>query len=105
MYAGFSHVETDSLVNESNLESLGMNGTEAVKRHLNEGWVPDETLVRAKRFITLVRSGDLGYQIYFTHGLFIASVLTELNTEEHRYEPSAKRGLIPNLATITGVIV
>jgi broad specificity phosphatase PhoE len=104
-YAGFRHIEVDSLVNESNLESLDMNGAEAVKKHLKEGWVPDETYERARRFIALVRSGDLGYQIYFTHGLFIASVLTGLSHEGQRYEASLKRGLIPSLATITKVML
>jgi hypothetical protein len=59
----------------------------------------------------LVREGELDYQIYFSHGFFIAAVL-EVVSDEHkaRGEESPHpfdeaRGYIPKLARITPIIL
>jgi broad specificity phosphatase PhoE len=73
-----------------------LGGRKIIEKHATERWVPDEVYKRAVRFIDMVRSGELGYQIYFSHGLFIAGVklAAEEFAPQNSYEFS-KRGYIP----------
>lgn len=108
-YAGFSSIMVDSVVNEARTIEIGVSGQELIRRHASERWAPDETVERAQRFIDLVRSGELSQQIFFSHGVFIASTKLILAREaeqagcESPFEFSETRGYIPSTATITAV--
>ncbi len=101
--AGFKRVHIVPILNELDLPADLVSGRAAIKKHAEERWVPD-TEGRGRRFIDLVRSGDLGYSIYFSHGLFIASVMTELEAEVgpevFLHEFNSERGYIPFQAGI-----
>lgn len=107
--AGFKNIEITPLVNEVTIAADMLGKGEIIKKHRLEGWVPPELQDRAAEFIQQARAGQLDYQIYFTHGFFIAAVLDNLSSEhEARGEPSPyvfdeRRGYIPKLATITPV--
>ncbi len=103
--AGFRIIHTNSLIDESDVEQEIRAGIDVKAKHVTERWSPDEVRERAVRFIELVRSGDLTYQIYFTHGMFTAAVLLELDQPQgklaHLFDN--KRGFIPLQAAITKV--
>lgn len=109
--AGFKYIVVNAIINESSIDRELLSGRQIINKHKEEGWIPPETQARAQRFLSLVRQGELGYQIYFTHGLFIASVLSELSAEaaaqgeEPQHKFDEERGFIPLLATITPVTV
>ncbi len=98
---GFTVIDQSSIVNEANLEGDISQGLQVIKKHSKTGWVPEETYVRAQHFISLIREGMLGYEVYFTHGMFIASVLTVLEDDRHTLD--ADRGFIPLQASLTVV--
>lgn len=107
--AGFKRIAADEILNESEIPPHLLSGSRVVEKHAHERWIPEELRARAKRFVELVRAGELDYQVYFSHGFFIASVL-EVVSDEHaaRGEVSPHvfdeaRGYIPRLATITPV--
>lgn len=110
--AGFKNIERNELINEGELPlELRMQRGAVLEKHSRERWVPDELRARSQRFINLIRRGELEYEIFFTHGLFVASVLLDLSDEyAARGEAFAhvfdqKRGFAPILATITPVIL
>lgn len=109
--AGFKDIHISTLINEADFDRTVLGVPDPVSKHATERWVPDETRQRAVRFIELVRSGQLDYQIFFTHGLFKAAVLTELahessaNGMEFGHSFTEARGFIPFVATITPVKV
>lgn len=81
--AGFRIRNVQPLINEMHMVkdvTLPMTGRRVISKHSHERWVPDELMERAVRFVNLVRDGELDYQIYFSHGLFIAAV--KLATED-----------------------
>lgn len=107
--AGFRRIVADDILNESEIPPNLLAGSRVVEKHAAERWIPEELRDRAKRFVSLVREGELDYQIYFSHGFFIASVL-EVVSDEHaaRGEESPhlfdeRRGYIPHLAKITPI--
>lgn len=110
-HAGFRNIEINELVNESDFDRESIGGINIVLKHAKEKWVPEETVERAARLIELIRTGQLGHQIIFTHGLFIATVLTQLEAEPREngatfaHEFSETRGFIPRLATIVPVTI
>lgn len=110
-YAGFVNIEVNDVVNEARTVEIGVSGQELIRRHAREQWAPDETMERAQRFIDLVRSGGLSQQIFFSHGVFIASAKLILAREaeqaghESPFEFSETRGYIPSTATITQLTV
>lgn len=109
--AGFRLIETNEILNESVFGQDDPSPEEAKARHAAERWVPDETAERAALFIDLVRRGELGHQIFFTHGLYIAGVLLNLadeasaNGADFAHKFQEKRGFIPDLATIVPIEV
>lgn len=109
--AGFRRIDVDPIINESDFPRVLLVGREIIRKHTEDNWLPEEIVDQAQRFLKLVRAGKLEYQIFFTHGLFVASVLSELTIEhEARGEASPyirdlKRGFIPRLAVITPVNV
>ncbi len=105
--AGFQILKTEPVINETEIPPELLGGRMVIEKHVKENWIPSELRERAQRFLELVRRGELGYQIYFTHGFFIASVVAEISDEyaarqqESPYLFKAGRGYIPRLATIT----
>ena len=102
---GFSEdaIDVGPEINESNVEGEVLSGINVIQKHTHEGWVPEETKMRAERFIELIRSRSLDYEIFFTHGLFIASVLTVLDSPDYQFD--VKRGYIPLQASITPITI
>lgn len=92
-------IDRSSDINETDVRKDVLSGIDIIKRHKTEGWIPEETRVRAERFVEQFQAGELEYEIFFTHGLFIASVLTVF--EGHNIAFDAKRGYIPLQASIT----
>ncbi len=107
--AGFKRIVADEILNESEIPPELLAGSRVVEKHANERWIPEELKDRAKKFVDLIREGELGYQIYFSHGFFIASVLEVVSDEyaeqgeqsPHHFDE--RRGYIPHLATITTI--
>lgn len=110
-HAGFKYIRVSPIINESAIDRELLSGRQIITKHKEEGWVPPETRERAQKFLSLIRQGELEYQIFFTHGLFIASVLSELSAEaaargeEPQHTFDEERGFIPLLATITPATV
>lgn len=108
--AGFEQIDTTKLIAEAEVPKDMLGRGLLVARHAQELWVPDEVKPRSREFIDKVRSGELPYRIYFTHGMFIASVLLDLLNELENPEAfpqyfSPERGFIPAQATVTPVEV
>jgi broad specificity phosphatase PhoE len=107
--AGFEIIHVSDLISEADIGRINMSGREVITKHAQERWSPEETSQRAANFIELVRKGELDHQIYFSHGVFIASVLLQLsneaavNEEEFPHQFDERRGFIPPLATIIPV--
>lgn len=103
--AGFRNIHIDGLINECEMKEEITSGIEVIKKHREERWVPEKTKENAKRFIDLVGQGDLGYEVYFTHGMFIAGVLLELDEQgiRHAYTPDDQRGYVPLQASVTAL--
>jgi broad specificity phosphatase PhoE len=109
--AGFQHIETNPIINEAVFSPAQLSGRKIVEQHRRERWIPEPLAERAGRFVSLVRKGELEHSIYFTHGLFIAAVVSQLSREfedsgevsPYTFDP--ERGYIPPLATITSVVV
>lgn len=100
--AGFRYIHVNPLINESDVDRDIMSGVDVIAKHQAERWAAKESHQRARRFIELVRTGELVYKIYFSHGMFIASVLLELDQQQeslgHIFDK--KRGFVPLQATI-----
>lgn len=93
---GFGGLHVLSLINESDPSVMDALDAKPIELHAANGWVPEETLVRAAAFVTQVQEGKLRHQLYFTHGLFIAGVLTVckmLDLFNYHFDP--ERGYVP----------
>jgi broad specificity phosphatase PhoE len=103
--AGFRRdlIDTDPLINESDFEDASLSGRDVIAKHQAELWVPNNVKQRANEFIDKVHDGELGYEIYFTHGMFIAAVLLECDVRliETTAPFDPKRGYVPLQASIT----
>lgn len=105
--AGFEHIEVNPILNEAVFSPAQLSGSRIVEQHRREKWIPEDLSSRAGRFVQLIRRGELSHSIFFTHGLFIAAVVTQLSNEYENagevspYRFDAERGYIPGLATIT----
>lgn len=99
MHAGFRNVDISPLINESDpdLDEVVMSGSDVIRKHAGERWVPDGVTQRASTFLDHVRDGELNYGIYFSHGMFIAGVLLECNVRliEVAVPFDEKRGYVP----------
>ncbi|HVX23759.1 MAG TPA: histidine phosphatase family protein [Candidatus Saccharimonadales bacterium] len=101
--AGFRRIDINPIINESDVDEEIMNGRDVIKKHCDEHWVPESVKQRASDFIDQVRDNELDYEIYFTHGMFIAAVLLECDVRliEIAAPFDEKRGYVPLQATIT----
>lgn len=57
MHAGFRNIDINPLINESDpdLDEVVMNGSDVIKKHANERWVPKGVQERAAIFLDQVR--------------------------------------------------
>ncbi len=103
--AGFRNIHINGLINECEMKEEITSGIDVINKHTSEGWVPEQTMKNAQQFIEQIREGTLGYEVYFTHGMFIAGVLTELRDQgvafDYEFDPG--RGYIPLQASITAL--
>ncbi len=101
--AGFKDIRIDGLINECKMREEMGSGIDVIKKHCEERWVPKDTRENAKIFLDRVSQGNLDYEVYFTHGMFIASVLLELDEQglRHDYDPDEQRGYVPLQASVT----
>lgn len=104
-HAGFKAVHIQPILNELDVPLELVPGRRAVEKHASERWIPDDQ-GRAREFIERVRTDDLDYQVFFTHGLFIAAVRlaveSEVGVEAYPNEFDPGRGYIP---LQTGVVL
>lgn len=100
--AGFTEIHISPLINEADVDREIMSGLDVIRKHTEERWVAEEIRPRAAEFIDKVQSGELDYEIYFTHGMFIASVLLECDARNIATGVpfDAQRGYVPLQATI-----
>ncbi len=108
---GFQQVDASGILDESRFSLEELSPEACVRRHASEGWVPLETAERALRFVKLVQTGELSYQVYFSHGMMIAGIMqlladeADIRGEVFPHEFRKGRGYIPDLATIIPVNV
>jgi broad specificity phosphatase PhoE len=102
---GFKDIHVSPIINESDIDDASMNGRDVIEKHAQEVWAPDSVKARAGDFIDKVQSGELDYEIYFSHGMFIAAVLLECDVRviEIATDFDEKRGYVPLQAAITKV--
>lgn len=100
---GFRNIDINPLINEADVDREIGDGKDVIEKHKNERWAPELVRERARKFLDLVQKGELEYQIFFTHGIFIASVLLELDTNSHIFDE--KRGYVPLQASITKIAI
>ena len=101
-YAGFHKTEALSLINESDVDRDILSGTDVIAKHTQDRWVPDETRKRAAELFDRIKDEDLTYDIYFTHGMFIAGFLLECSARLGEVPPpfTDKRGYVPLQASV-----
>ena len=104
-YAGFLAMDVVPLINESDVDRDIMSGTDVIKKHKHERWVPDETAERAHQLYERIQTGDFAYEIYFTHGMFKAGFLLECSRRSIELPVlfTDDRGYVPLQATVTKV--
>ncbi len=104
--AGFTSLDILPILNEPDFSRGTMTGVEIVRKHREERWAPDEARRQARRLIDLLTSDTFPYPISFTHGMFTATVLLELEEGGHNmsnYVFDEKRGYVPLQAAITRI--
>lgn len=104
-YAGFREVHVLPILNELTPPLELVEGRKAIEKHAAERWTPEDD-GQVDEFVDRIRSDDLTYEIYGSHGLFIAKLMMKLEAEvgveafPHEFDP--ERGYIPFQ---TGVVV
>ena len=78
---------------------------DVIKKHVDEnGWLPEQELERARQIIKEIQDGNLNQEIFVSHGMVIAGVISELNRLGLADVPfDAKRGYVPLQAQVTCV--
>lgn len=103
-YAGFANRRVLNLIDESVLDEAVFNwgDNKPIEHHAKEGWIPLETLQRAAHLVSFIEGGHYHFPIYFTHGLFIAGVLTvcKIAGIETNYPFDLERGYVPLRAQV-----
>lgn len=101
---GFRAIDKFEIINESEIyQSDELDGVDVIKKHVNEEWLPEQELVRARQIIENLKSDAFDYEIIFSHGMVIAGIIRELNKQGAVIEPDAKRGYVPLQAQITQI--
>lgn len=96
-YSGFFDFTVLELIDEADVDREIMAGVDVKKKHREEKWVEPSVKRRAEKLVDNIQSGEFDYDIYFTHGMFIASVLLICEEREidfnHPFDE--KTGYIP----------
>lgn len=102
--AGFAKRRVINLIDESALDESVFNwgDNKPIEHHAKDGWIPLETLLRAAQLVHFIQAGYYPFPIYFTHGLFIAGVLTvcKIAGIETNYPFDPERGYVPLRAQV-----
>lgn len=80
--AGFTRQHIRPIINESDVDREITSGIDVIAKHRDENWAPESTRERAGKLIDSVCNGELDYEIFFTHGMFMASVLLECKVRQ-----------------------
>lgn len=80
--AGFTKQHIRPAINESDVDWEVESGIDVIEKHMSERWAPESTRDRAGKFIDSVSNGELDYEIFFTHGMFMATVLLECTVRQ-----------------------
>ena len=100
---GFRAIDKFEVFNESEIyQSDELFGADVIQKHVKEdGWLPEQELVRARQIIENLKNGSFDYEIIFSHGMVIAGILSELSRlGDTAIEPDIKRGYVPLQAQI-----
>lgn len=103
---GFRAINKLEIVNESEIyNSDELAGVNVIQKHVDEnGWLPEQELIRARQIIENIQSGTFNYEIIVSHGMVIAGILSELNRRGvMNIKPDVKRGYVPLQAQITQI--
>lgn len=104
---GFRFIDHSPLINEARVDEEVRSGIKPVLKHAAERWVPDTIKEPASRFVDMLQSGGMGYEIFFTHGMFIAGALLECDERGIQtgvpFDP--KRGYVPLRAAVTKITI
>jgi len=95
---GFRAIDEIEVFNESEIyQSDELASLDVIKKHVDDdGWLPEQELVRARQIIENIKNGTFDYEIIFSHGMVIAGILSELNRlGAMAIEPDNKRGYVP----------
>lgn len=105
---GFTAMDICPVLNEPDFSRGTMTGLEIVRKHRKERWAPDEARIQARDLLDMITSHRFPYFLAFTHGIFTASVLLELEEAGHdmsSYNFDPKRGYVPLQAGVTRIQV
>ncbi len=105
---GFKQIDQLEILNESQIYNDGeLKGVDVIKKHVSEnGWLPELELARARQIIKEIQDRKLNYEVFVSHGMVIAGVISELNKlglADIPFDP--KRGYVPLQAQIVRVSI
>lgn len=95
---GFKYVTVELVLNEPDFSRGELTGPQITEKHKNERWVPQEARDQAKILLERISNDKFDYMIAFTHGMFMATVLLELEDSGYdmsNYQFDDKRGYVP----------
>ena len=96
---GFKNIDKLPLLGEVDIPD--MTGLEIKQKHLQEGWLPEDDYSVAQKIIQNFKNGVYKYEVLFTHGVVIASLIDELNKSgDTNISFDSTRGYIPKQAEI-----
>ncbi len=97
LVAGFCSIDFLPLIDESDVAHQVAGGLNAIAKHRDERWAPEETKLRVSEFHDKLVASELDYEIYFGHGLFWGEFLYQC--DERGIHTSAtfceRRGYVP----------
>lgn len=104
---GFRVVDISSSIDEARVDKEVRSGIKPAVKHAKERWVPDTIKGPAASFVDGVQSGELDYEIFFTHGMFTAGVLLECDARgiDHGVPFDIERGYVPLRAALTQLTI
>lgn len=101
---GFRQIDPVPILNEPDFSRGTMTGSQIVHKHQRERWAPKEARAQARQLIDSLETGKFTYLVAFSHGMFTATVLLELEETGHdmsSYTFDPERGYVPLQTGIT----
>ena len=104
---GFNVIHISPKIDEARVDEEVMSGISPVYKHATERWVPDSLKQPVVSFLDDLQEGRLNYEIYFTHGMFIAGLVLECEARgiDHGMTFDAERGYVPLQATLVKLVL